>query len=97
MKTINFVFKLIIIPLVFSFTHIPIGICGSGGGSGIPITPYKKNQVITEDKILQIKNLNKPVRIALLPKSTDNNYEDRYLDGVGLIYLQDIEKIQNSE
>ena len=97
MKTINFVSKLYILSLTLFFINIPLGICGSGGGSGIPITPFKKNEIITEEKINQIKNINKPVRIALLPKTPDNKYGDNYLDGAGFIYLKDKKKLQYSE
>jgi hypothetical protein len=74
-----------------------MGICGSGGGSGIPMTPYKKDEIIAEEKVSEIRSISKAIRTAILPKPTDDSYYDKYFIGTGIIYLQNEKDLQYFE
>jgi hypothetical protein len=65
MKTKNFVFKYLAL-FIIVFLNIKLGVCGSGGGSGIPITPYENIESVTENRVLQIREISKRIRSAVI-------------------------------
>ena len=98
MKTTSSVFKLLLAFIILMFVNPPAGESGSGGGSGKPITPYKKNETITEERIAQIQSLSNRNRAARLPRKIDGfkGTTNRF-SPFGLYFLQDQETLDFSE
>jgi hypothetical protein len=61
------------------------------------MTPYKKDEIITEEKVSEIRSISRPIRTATLPKTTDDSYDDKYFIGTGIIYLQNEKHLQYLE
>lgn len=98
MKTTSFVFKILLAFIILMFVKPPAGESGTGGGSGKPITPYKKNEIITEEKVAQIQSLSNHSKAARLPRTIHGlkGITNRF-SHFGLYFLQDQETLDFSE
>lgn len=98
MKTTSFVFRLLLAFIILMFVNPPAGQSGSGGGSGKPIAPYKKDETITEGRVAQIQSLSNRNKAARLPKKIDGfKGITNMFSPFGLYFLQDQETLGFSE
>lgn len=98
MKTTSFVFKLLLAFFIVMFVKLPASESGSGGGSGKPITPYKKDETITKESVAQFQDLSNRNREARLPNKVEGlkGLTGRF-SPFGFYYLQDQATLDYSE
>ena len=79
MKTFFFSLILSLVTVLFALTSI---LADTGGGSGVPVTPYSNEEKLSVEQVSLWKDLSRTLRIP----AYDNAVISVYGNGIGLIY-----------